>query len=281
MNLSVISRQGVVCQADRVQPQWPLCGWLVVTGRHVETVCLCLWLGPTSPLNYSPPANLYHTGLKWKSADKRQEICVERVAQRGQSVKQRRANLKTWVCIDREAATCPPRLQETDPQLCIFTCRSSPNGPGCRSVIRSLGQAETKQNRLKVCVVIQASFKAKDLCLGVLTNITGIRLIEPEQRLPHLQELFHLLHHLSFHPSLLVFFSNLAPQLCFLVHFIRAQTCKTQVADGHKLGLSSLHSLLRFNASEVKKSWFINNQVTRAGNNLQAHRSASIPAQSY
>lgn len=207
MNLNVISRQGVVCQADRVQPQWPLCGWLVVTGRHAATVCLCLWLGPTSPLNYSPQADLYHTGLKWKSADKRQEIRVERVARRGQSVKQRRANLES---LYRQRGHRPSSRLTLS---CVFP-HAGPRSE-CRSAIRSLIQAETKQNRLKVCVVIQASFKAKDLCLGVLTNITGIRLIEPDQRLPHLWELFHLLQHLSFHPSLLVFFSNLAPQLCF------------------------------------------------------------------
>ncbi len=76
LSLSVISRQGVVCRADRVQPQWPACGWLAVTGRCAGTVCLCLWLGPTSPPNYSPQAlsqaNLWHTEQKRENADKRQ-----------------------------------------------------------------------------------------------------------------------------------------------------------------------------------------------------------------
>lgn len=49
-----------------------------------------------------------------------------------------------------------------------------------------LGWTETKQTHLALCVVIQASFKAKDLRLGVPTNITGIRLMEPDQGSPYL-----------------------------------------------------------------------------------------------
>ena len=67
-----------------------------------------------------------------------------------------------------------------------------PNCPACRAATRSVSRAETKQTRLTLCVVIQASFKRKDLCLSVPTNITGIRLMEADQGSPYLFKRFSL-----------------------------------------------------------------------------------------
>lgn len=75
---SDISRQGVVCQANRIQPQWPPCGFVVVTGWSARTVCLFLSLCSKSPPNYSPRALkpnqfLTHTQTEETNVDNRQE----------------------------------------------------------------------------------------------------------------------------------------------------------------------------------------------------------------
>lgn len=92
--LSVIRRRGVVCWPDTIQPQWPACGWLAVAGWSSGTVCLCLWLGPTSLWNYSLRAqrqtNLWHTEQeKEKKKDRERESRMELVDLRGWKVKKR------------------------------------------------------------------------------------------------------------------------------------------------------------------------------------------------
>lgn len=94
-----------------------------------------------------------------------------------------------------------------------------PNSPACSPATRPLGWAETKQTHLTLCVVIQASFKAKDLCLGVPTNITGIRLMEPDQGSPYLLRAFPSTA-LSIIPSLTSQQSNQSIKCSYLSQFL-------------------------------------------------------------
>lgn len=75
-------------------------------------------------------------------------------------------------------------LQRAEPQLCVSTCGTPLRSlPTVRRAGPQVRQAESKQSHPAVCVAIQASLKAKDLCAGVPTNITDKRLKGPNQRL--------------------------------------------------------------------------------------------------
>ena len=143
----------VVCQADRVQPQWPACGRPAVTGRRAGTVCLCMWLGPTSHLNYSPQVSEPSQPLTHRAAEKKKMqikdggMHVEMVAYRGWKVQGRRTDVKAiesfrlyW-----QRSSCPSVPPPASWPSAV--CRTPlSNSPACKSATgRSAGR---KQNRL-------------------------------------------------------------------------------------------------------------------------------------